>query len=81
VVAVGSRNPQFNRETVSNTLEAAQIGYEHLPAVGGHRGKTPGVPADVNAFWTNQSVHNHADYAMGEVWRTGFARLRELARK
>jgi hypothetical protein len=35
------------------------------------RGKTPGVPADVNAFWTNQSFHNYADYAMGEAWRAG----------
>jgi hypothetical protein len=74
------RNPQFNRETLPDTLAAAQIGYEHLPALGGLRGKTPGVPADVNAFWTNQSFHNYADYAMGEAWRAGFARLLELGR-
>src|SRR5262249_40706670 len=69
------RNPQFNRETLPGTLAAARIGYEHLPALGGLRGRTSGVPADVNAFWTNQSFHNYADYAMGEAWRAGSARL------
>jgi uncharacterized protein (DUF488 family) len=75
------RNPQFNRETLPGTLSAAQIGYEHLPALGGLRGQTPGVRVDVNAFWTNQSFHNYADYAMGDAWRAGFARLLELGRK
>jgi uncharacterized protein (DUF488 family) len=74
------RNPQFNRETLPDTLAPAQVGYEDLPALGGLRGKTPGVPADVNAFWTNQSFHNYADYALGEAWRAGFARLLELGR-
>jgi uncharacterized protein (DUF488 family) len=74
------RNPQFNRETLPGTLAAARIGYEHLPALGGLRSPTPGVPGDVNAFWKNQSFHNYADYAMGEVWRAGFRRLLELGR-
>jgi uncharacterized protein (DUF488 family) len=76
-----ARNPQFNRETLPGTLTAARIGYEHLPALGGLRGPIHGVPADVNAFWTNQSFHNYADYAMGDAWRAGFARLLELGRR
>jgi uncharacterized protein (DUF488 family) len=36
------------------------------------------VPADVNAFWENQSFHNFADYAMSDEFRSGLARLREL---
>jgi uncharacterized protein (DUF488 family) len=75
------RNPQFNRDTLPETLAAAHIGYEHLPALGGLRGKPAGVAADVNAFWTNQSFHNYADYAMGEAWRAGFLRLLEIGRK
>src|SRR5262245_29383925 len=75
------RNPQFNRETLPGALVAAGIGYEHLPALGGLRGGMSGVPADVNAFWTNQSFRNYADYAMGEAWRAGFARLLELGRE
>ena len=75
------RNPQFNRENLPPTLSAAHIGYKHVPALGGLRGKRPGVPVDVNAFWTNQSFHNYADYAMGDAWRAGFARLLEFGRK
>ena len=74
------RNPQFNRDTLPDTLAAAQFGYEHLRALGGLRGKTAGVPTAVNAFWTNQSFHNYADYAMGEAWREGFLRLLEIGR-
>jgi uncharacterized protein (DUF488 family) len=74
------RNPQFDRETLTDTLPVVGIGYEHVPALGGLRGKTPGVAADVNAFWTNQSFHSYADYAMGVAWRVGFARLLELGR-
>ena len=36
------------------------------------------MPADVNAFWENQSFHNYADYAMSHEFRSGLARLREL---
>jgi uncharacterized protein (DUF488 family) len=32
----------------------------------------------VNSFWKNQSFHNYADYAMGDEFRSGLARLREL---
>ena len=35
------------------------------------------MPADVNAFWKNRSFHNYADYAMGDEFRSGLARLRE----
>jgi len=75
------RNPQFNRDVLPDTLAAAGIGYEHLPSLGGLRGKTPCMPADVNAFWTNQSFHNYADYAMGEAARAGLVRLLEIGRR
>ena len=37
------------------------------------------IASEVNAFWENQSFHNYADYAMGGAFRSGLARLRELA--
>ena len=55
-----------------------QIEYEHIPELGGLRGRAQDIAPDVNAFWENQSFHNYADYAMGDVFRCGFARLREL---
>jgi uncharacterized protein (DUF488 family) len=73
-------NPQFNREVLPASLAAHGIAYEHLAALGGLRGKQLGVNSDVNAFWTNASFHNYADYAMSEGFRAGLRNLRELGR-
>ena len=72
------KNPQYNRDTLPNSLAASDIGYEHIAALGGLRGKKRDVPPGVNGFWENESFHNYADYAMGEEFRAGLARLREL---
>ena len=71
-------NPQYNRDALPQALAPFDIGYEHVAALGGLRGRARDVPADVNAFWENTSFHNYADYAMGEDFRAGLARLREL---
>jgi uncharacterized protein (DUF488 family) len=68
-------NPQYNRETLPAALEAAGIGYTHLAALGGLRGRKPDVPAEVNGYWENQSFHNYADYATTPAFRAGFAAL------
>ena len=72
------KNPQYNADTLPTALGEFHIGYEHIAALGGLRGRKRDVPADVNAFWENESFHNYADYAMGEEFRSGLARLREL---
>jgi uncharacterized protein (DUF488 family) len=71
-------NPQYNRDSLPQSLSAFQIGYEHIGALGGLRGHQSDVPDAVNAFWQNASFHNYADYAMGESFYAGLARLREL---
>jgi uncharacterized protein (DUF488 family) len=73
-------NPQYNRDTLPSALEQCEIGYEHLAALGGLRGRSPDVPQDVNAYWQNQSFHNYADYAMNADFRTGLKHLIELGR-
>jgi uncharacterized protein (DUF488 family) len=73
-------NPQYNQDVLPQTLAAFAIGYEHILSLGGLRGRSRGVPSDVNGFWQNASFHNYADYAMGESFRNGLQRLRELAR-
>lgn len=70
-------NPHYNRDVLPGELSPFGIGYEHIAALGGLRGKRGGVPDEVNAFWENRSFHNYADYAMGAEFRDGFARLRE----
>jgi uncharacterized protein (DUF488 family) len=72
-------NPQYNCDALPLSLAACQIGYEHIAALGGLRSLNREVPAEVNAFWENQSFHNYADYAMSADFRAGLVRLRELA--
>jgi uncharacterized protein (DUF488 family) len=73
-------NPQYNSEMLAQSLSASGVGYEHLAALGGLRGRKRDVPADVNGFWQNGRFHNYADYAMSEEFQTGLAGLRELGR-
>jgi uncharacterized protein (DUF488 family) len=73
-------NPQFNRDVLPTSLAPHGIAYQHFAAIGGLRGKQPGVNPDVNAFWENASFHNYADYAMSEQFRSGVEKLRELGR-
>jgi uncharacterized protein (DUF488 family) len=71
-------NPQYNRETLPQTLRRFGIGYEHIAALGGLRGRKRDVPDNVNGFWQNASFHNYADYAMTDDFRAGLAHLRKL---
>ncbi|HWB44658.1 MAG TPA: DUF488 domain-containing protein [Hyphomicrobiaceae bacterium] len=71
-------NPQYNSDAFAKSLAPRGIGYVHIAALGGLRGKTAGIAPEVNAFWTNQSFHNYADYAMTEAFRAGLAQLRTL---
>ena len=71
-------NPQYNQDTLPQSLEPFQIGYEHLASLGGLRGRARNVPTGLNGFWENDSFHNYADYALGDEFRDGLAHLREL---
>jgi uncharacterized protein (DUF488 family) len=73
-------HPQFNRESLPETLSGFEIGYEYIAELGGRRPQAKGVPPDINGFWENQSFHNYADYAMGSGFHSGFAKLLELGR-
>jgi len=74
-------NPQYNRNVLPPSLEAFGIGYEHMAALGGLRGRIREVAPEVNAFWDNDSFHNSADYAMSDRFRAGLAHLRELGER
>ena len=71
-------NAQYNRDVLSASLSACEVGYEHMAALGGLRGRQRGVPPELNAFWKNDSFHNYADYAIGADFHSGLSRLREL---
>jgi len=71
-------NPQFNRDALAGSLAASGVAYEHLASLGGLRKPQRDVPPETNAFWENASFRNYADYALGEDFRLGLRRLREL---
>src|SRR5262245_28331052 len=72
------RNPQFSADALAKSLAVHQIEYDRIAALGGLRSKSRDVPPESNAFWSNQSFHNYADYAMTEPFQHGIALLREL---
>jgi uncharacterized protein (DUF488 family) len=73
-------NPQFNIDTLPAALQQESIGYRHLRALGGRRDSQAESDGG-NAYWTNASFRNYADYAATDTFRDGLAELRELGRE
>ncbi|MFB9264901.1 DUF488 family protein [Bradyrhizobium erythrophlei] len=69
-------NPQFNEDTLPESLGTFGISYEHMAGLGGLRGRARSLPPSVNAFWTNESFHNYADYALSAPFHAGLEHLR-----
>jgi uncharacterized protein (DUF488 family) len=80
-VPMSKTNPQFNKDLLPDFIAPLQISYEHIAALGGLRGKAHTLSPDVNGFWTNESFHNYADYALSVQFQAGFAHLLDEGRK
>jgi len=74
-------NSQFNKDALPSALAAFQISYGHVAALGGLRGKARTLSQEVNGFWTNESFHNYADYALSAHFHAGLEHLLEQGRK
>jgi uncharacterized protein (DUF488 family) len=74
-------NPQFNEDTLPDSLAGASISYERIAALGGLRARARAVSPDVNGFWTNQSFHNYADYALSPDFHAALGHLIEQGRR
>lgn len=74
-------NPVFNIESLPHDLAKVQIGYRHLPALGGRRPRQPDVDEKTNAMWRVQSFHNYADYALSDEFGDAFDTLLSLGRE
>lgn len=68
--------PQFNRETLPQVLQAAGIGYLHLPGLGGLRHSHKD---SVNTGWRNASFRGYADYMLTPEFEQSVSALIELA--
>jgi len=71
-------NPQFNRETLPETLEEAGIGYVHLPELGGMRRPRPD---STNTGWQNASFRGYADYMQTPEFEAALEKLMQLDRE
>jgi len=72
--------PQFNGDTLPDSLAADGIGYRHLRTLGGRRHHRKGAPPSVNMYWRVVAFRNYADYAGSDEFRAGLDALRALAR-
>ena len=69
-------NPQFNREVLPASLQAAGIAYLHMPGLGGLRHTHAG---SVNTAWDNLSFRGYADYMQSAHFAESVDRLVQLA--
>jgi uncharacterized protein (DUF488 family) len=74
-------NPQYNQDALEKALAGNGIRYCRIAELGGLRGRTHDVPAELNAFWENRSFHNYADYAQSDDFESGLEELIEVARR
>lgn len=71
-------NPQFNAETLPQTLAAANIAYAHAAGLGGFRHTLPDSP---NTGWRNLSFRGYADYMQSAEFTQELIGLIELANR
>lgn len=71
-------NPQFNRDILPASLDAAGIAYQHIAALGGLR--RPRADS-LNTAWRNASFRGYADYMQGEEFKSALGELIERARE
>jgi uncharacterized protein (DUF488 family) len=73
-----TRYPQFNKETLADSLGKVGIRFEHFPELGGRR---KARSDSRNTAWRNASFRGYADYMETEQFHKGIERLLDLASK
>jgi uncharacterized protein (DUF488 family) len=71
-------NPQFDRETLAQSLKAVGISYVHLPGLGGWRAPRAASP---NQGWRSPGFQGYADYMLTAEFEEYLKALVELARR
>ena len=73
------RLPQFNRESLEQSLSESKIRYLWMKALGGYRKKV--LEDSPNIALRNPSFRNYADYMLSEQFTAAMTALIELAEK
>lgn len=71
-------NPQFNRDTLPETLAENDIEYTHMPGLGGLRRTRADSP---NRGWHNDSFRGFADYMQTGEFAENIEKLMEFGRR
>ena len=72
------RHPQFNRESLPESLRAAGIGYTHMPGLGGLR--HPRCDS-INTGWRNAGFRGYADHMQTPEFDENLRALVDRARR
>ena len=67
--------PQFNSDSLAESLAVENIDYRHLAALGGRRHHKKGAPPSPNTLWRVAAFRNYADYAATDAFRAGLEEL------
>ena len=70
-------NPQFNKNTLPESLREAGIGYQHMAGLGGFRHTVTDSP---NTGWRNASFRGFADYMQTKEFEDSLEKLIDLAK-
>ena len=71
-------NPQFNQDSLPDSLKKAGLGYVHLPGLGGLR---HAKRDSINVGWRNASFRGYADYMQTPEFERGLQELIHLAKQ
>ena len=71
-------NPQFNKETLPNTLKKNGIKYIHMREIGGLRHPKRN---SINLAWKNMGFRGYADYMQTQEFTDSLLRIVALARE
>ena len=69
-------NPQFNKDSLPDSLKKVGLGYVHMPGLGGLR---HAKPDSINMGWRNTSFRGYADYMQTPEFEESLEELIELA--
>lgn len=70
------RHPQFSRDALAASLDAAGIRYVHEPDLGGRRAARPGSP---HTAWRVEAFRGYADYMETAEFQAALERLIQQA--
>jgi uncharacterized protein (DUF488 family) len=71
-------NPQFNKDSLPDSLKKAGLSYVHLPGLGGLR---HAKPDSINLGWRNASFRGYADYMQTPEFEQSLEELIQMAKQ